>query len=273
MSRWSKCAAVAAALVVFQNIALAESLPVQDAIFSNPLVSYEQQAMPFAFTTGTGWSANGANPTNAEDIVIWQNPPPGADDYVDNLVPDNSVTLSQCLAQDSNPDQWSLQFSSLFPYEGAASIGALDQNSLTQTLGSVFQANMGYSLTVAVGIPYYLDAPGPDAEADLQLALFYTDANGIEIVSSTDVLNNADTGLSGTQMLDLSTPLTFIAPDDAAVGQPIGILMEVSDPENGGGFFNVSDVVVTQVPEPASISALLASSALLLHRRRRAPAV
>ncbi len=264
MSRWSKFAAVAAAMVVFQGIARADSLPVQDALFSNPLVAYEQQAIPFVFTTGTGWTAN------TEDSVIWQNAPPGADDYVDNLVPDNSVTLSQCLAQDSNPDQWSLQFSSSFPYEAAASIGAIDQNSLTQTLGSDFQANKSYSLTVAVGIPYAGDVTTePDAEAELQLALFYTDTNGIEIVTSTDVLNNEATGLSGTQMLDVTTPLTFIAPDDGAVGQPIGILMDVSDPDNGGGFFNVADVVVTQVPEPASIGLLLAGSSLLLHRRRR----
>jgi hypothetical protein len=70
-------------------------------------------------------------------------------------------------------------------------------------------------------------------------------------------------------MLDCPTPLTFLAPGDNAIGKPIGILMEVSDPDNGGGFFNVSDVRVTQVPEPASISALLAGSALLLQRRRR----
>jgi hypothetical protein len=276
MKLWKEIAAVAVTVVLWQGAARAQvQLPVQDAIFSSPLVAYtDQEAMPFVYTSGTGWTANNA------DEVIWQNPPPGASDYIDNLTPDYSVNLSQCLAVDPNPGQWSLQYSPTFPYEGAASIGITDgitlppTLTLSQTLGSKFLANASYQLTVAVGIPYVGDVPSlPDATADLQLALIYTDGSSVQhIVSSVDILNTPATGLSGTHMLDFSTPLQFIAPASGAVGQDIGILLTTSDPNSGGSFFNVSDVQVTEVPEPASMSLLVAGSVLLLYRRRRSPA-
>jgi len=277
MSKWGKCAACAAAVLFCQSAVRADYLTVQDPIFSHPLVPYGSfPASPDL--SGTGWTTHDPNPSdpfgtgvliNANDIV-WQNPDPN-DPYrgvghVDNLISDNTITWNDVKNIDSTLTHWD------FPYQGCASIGAATGNEFAQILGSTFQANKAYTLTVAVGHNYN---PNPDdipaPLSNLRIEIFYIDGSSRHLVQSRDIFNDAATGLSANHLLDFSTTPIIIAPGDPAVGQSIGILLTTFTPADveASGYFNVTNVrVFEDVPEPATLAIMLAGTALLWRRRR-----
>ena len=254
--------AVIALLVFSQPAAQAELLPVQNATFSRPLVSLAQQASPFL--QGTGWNTSGPAlmefPPGSGFFVnvgtlVWQNPAPGAFNHVDNLITDPTVTL----AEHPNPEN--------FPYQGAGSLSAETGNEFSQLLTSSFETGRAYFLTVGVGRNFGNAEQIPAATARLRLALYYLDdASARQIVTSIDVFNDAATGLSANHMLDFSTP-EFVVGAGVPAGRQVGVLLTTIGP--AGGYFNVSNVRVSAVPEPASIGVLVAGSILLLRRRQR----
>lgn len=257
--------ATAALFLFCQTAAQAELLPVQNATFSRPLVSFAQQASPVL--VGTGWTTTG--PAILEiapgffanvGTIVWQNPAPGAFNHIDNLISDPTVTPDIHPNPETNA-----------PYQGAASISALTGNEFSQLLTSSFEQGKGYSLTVGVGRNYGPD-DGPDkitpaADALLRLALFYLldDGTTRQIVTSIDIHNDAATGLSATHMLDFTTPEFVVGPGFPANKQ-VGVLLTTVGPL--GGYFNLSNVRVSAVPEPASIGVFLAGTMLLMRRRR-----
>jgi hypothetical protein len=262
MKSWYFGAATAAILVFSQTAAQADLLPVQNATFSRPLVSLAQQASPFL--QGTGWTTAGPElmefPPGSGfwvniGTLVWQNPAPGAFNHVDNLITDPTVTL----AEHPNPEN--------FPYQGAASLAAQTGNEFSQVLTSSFEAGRGYSLTVGVGRNYGNAEQVPAATAALKLALYYLDdASTRQIVTSIDIFNNPATSLSANHMLDFSTPEFVVGGGHPAGGRPVGVLLTTIGP--AGGYFNVGNVRVSAVPEPASIGVLMAGSMLLVRRRR-----
>jgi len=265
------CAAIAAAVVVFgQSTVKADQLTtVKDPIFSIPLVPFNPlPASPFL--ASSGWTSDGPiDPQYGVNTgtIVWQNPrenDPGNPGHIYNLITDPTVTETIAHDYDPNPDDWNL------PYQGCASIAGATGNGLEQTLTSKFQANMGYTLTAAVGVSYGYP---PDPTAELRIELFYDDSQGRHFLPWRDVFNDSQTGLSATYVADFSTPTTVIRSDSSdptirnAVGQNIGILLTTIGPV--GGFFNVTNVRVDEVPEPASVAIMLTGAGLLLRRRRR----
>jgi hypothetical protein len=266
MSIKNMMAVAAATIFVSQAGVRGALLPVQNATFSRPLVSLAQQASPFL--EGTGWTTSG--PESMEfppgsgywvnlGTLVWQNPPAGAYNHVDNLVSDPTVSPAE------HPDPAN------FPYQGAASLGAQTGNTFSQALSSMFEPGVGYTLTVGVGRNFGNAEQVPAATAALRLALYYVDdASARQIVSSIDIFNNAATGLSANHMLDFSTPEFVVGLDDVAAGRKVGVLLTTIGP--AGGYFNVSNVRVSAVPEPATVGVLVAGSVLMLQRRRRSMA-
>jgi hypothetical protein len=190
---------------------------------------------------------------------------------VDNLITDTTVTKEFIQGFDPLDANWWFDTDTSQGYQACASIGSAN-DGLVQTLSSTFQANMGYQLTVAVGHNY---GNGPDPRTKFTLSLFYTDANVDHVVRFLDIFNDSTTALSGTHLKDFSTPLIFIDPNlgslyQDAIGKPIGIRLSTSTPQGvpAGDFFNVTNIRVDQVPEPASFAIMLAGAALLLRRRR-----
>lgn len=245
------------------SVAHAVVIPIQDATFSRPIVSLAEQASPIL--DGTGWTTRGPASSTVEfspgyfvniDTIVWQNPT----DYrrVDNLVPDYSVTLEQMQAMGDGAN---------YPYQGCASIAANTGNEFSQILSTSFQAEQAYSLTVGVGHNYGTADQVPAASAYLTIALYYVDgASQRHIVASKDIYNDAATALSANHLNDFTADSNLLAASDPAIGQPIGLLLTSTGP--AGGFFNVSNVRLTAVPEPASLAVLLGAPALLLARRR-----
>ena len=272
------CAAIAAAVLFCQNPVHATPLTVTNPIFSSPLVTYGQTAQPVVFGV-PGWSAEGAPVApygfNA-NVIIWPNHTVNDPDpdlrasRVDNLITD-TVTQATALAQDSNPLNWWFGYDATQGYQACASIASAN-DGLVQSLSSSFQANKSYSLTVAVGHNY---GSAPDPLTKFTLALFYTDAGVDHIVSSLNIFNDSTTALSATHLKDFSTPLTLIDPAPAslnkdAIGKAIGIRLSTDTPSNvtPNGLFNVTNIRVDEVPEPASLAIMLLGSTLLLRRRR-----
>jgi hypothetical protein len=261
MKSWSVFGLAATMVFLSSAVVRADLLPVQNATFSRPLVSLAQQASPFL--QGTGWTTNGPElmefpPGSGYWVnigtLVWQNPPVGAYNHVDNLITDPTVSL----ADDPDPSN--------YPYQGAASLGAQTGNEFSQLLTSSFEPGLRYSLTMGAGRNFGNAEQVPAVTAALRLALYYLDdGSDRQIVTSVDIFNNASTGLSANHMLDFSTPEFVVGANDAAAGRKVGILLTTIGP--AGGYFNVSNVRVAAVPEPASACVLLAGSVLLLRRR------
>ncbi len=147
----------------------------------------------------------------------------------------------------------------------AAFLAAETGNEFTQTLTAPFEAGQAYTLTMGVGHSY---GQPPADTAKLVLGLFYLDtANQRHFVASTDVLNDAATGLSANLLQDFTATSAALLADDPAVGQPIHVWFGAVGP--AGGFFDVDNVRLTAVPEPATCGLLLFGVAAMLGLRRR----
>lgn len=142
-------------------------------------------------------------------------------------------------------------------------------NSITQGLvnpgntnqATTFQAGQSYTLTVAAANA--TAAPGPTSK--LFVDLFYVDGTGRHNVAEK-ILDPSL--LSGTQIIDFSTtPTGPLLAGDPAIAKQINVGFFATGP--GGGEFDVDNVRLVAVPEPASFSLLGAGVASLLLRRRR----
>lgn len=218
--------------------ALAHAGLVANPSFESPSVPLAQLASPFP----DSWATDGPVKTDVGggfmvnlNTGIFPNTDASSPDHIDNL--DGSQ---------------------------AAYIGAQTGNEFTQVLGSNFTAGTQYTLTVAVGRSY---GQPPDSTASLRIALYYTGTDlQRHLVTSQDIFNDTATALSATHLADFSTTSSFLAPDDAAINQPIGVLLTTTGP--AGGFFDMDNVrLTTVVPEPTSLCFVLIGASALLRRR------
>lgn len=239
LSQFAACLSIAVMVPALQ--AAPVSIPVANHSFENPAVTLAQVASPFVDDWATAGTAMMEYPPGSGYFVnintgIFPNTAAGEPDHINNL--------------DGNQ---------------AAFLAAETGNEFTQTLAASFEAGNSYSLTVAVGHSY---GQPPAATAAVRLGLFYLDSgNQREWVAWTDVVNDAVTGLSPNHLADFSATSPFLAADHPAAGKPIHILLESFGPV--GGFFDLDNVRVTSVPEPASCGTILALFSVVLFVRRR----
>jgi hypothetical protein len=216
-------------------------VPVANHSFEAPTVTYAQVASPFV----DGWTTDGTSmmeyPPGSGMFVnlgtgIFPNTPAGEPDHIAN------VHGSQ-----------------------AAFLAAETGNEFTQALATPFSAGNSYALTVAVGRSY---GQAPAETAQVRLGLYFLDdAAQRQFVTWTDVRNDAATGLSANHLVDFSATSAMLAGDHAAIGRPIHVYLGAIGPI--GGFFDLDDVRVTEVPEPASAGMLLALIGLGVASRGR----
>jgi MYXO-CTERM domain-containing protein len=239
------------ALLTMPTLASAAiDIPVANPSFESPVVN--PQILPVSLVI-TGWNTAG----------------PSADvDLGDGNGPRNSGT-GIFINPASGPTRFTNATGNQLAYIFSSSGEEIHQTLSSNFSDSLPDGNNIYQLTVMVG-----NASTPPPPTDqLRLRLFYT-APGADpavpanrqFIATRDLSNATDT-IEGDFLLPFSAFTDPILPGDPAIGRPINVLLTTVGA--GGGQFDLEDVSVTAIPEPAGLAlagvGLLAATA----RRRR----
>jgi hypothetical protein len=137
---------------------------------------------------------------------------------------------------------------------------------LFQDLPAQFEVGQSYHLTAGiVGGGYGMKLGVP-----MELRLYYRDDSGARVtVGSTTVTNTNDTGLL-SHLTDFPLGVPEVVAGDPWAGKNIGVqLISTVGFQDAGGYWDLDNVRLTAVPEPASLAvAAFGIGALLLQRRR-----
>ncbi|MCC5828634.1 MAG: PEP-CTERM sorting domain-containing protein [Phycisphaeraceae bacterium] len=148
--------------------------------------------------------------------------------------------------------------------------------AIHQTLGHNYQQGKHYVLTIGVAPAsdlmypsapraYNPNNPDPDAPpAELTFRLYYEHDQQRLTVASATVLS---TQVQQNVMIDFELISTTVDASDPWLGQPIGI--EIAPTLGLSGYWNLDNVRLTQVPEPATATLVGLAGLALLRRRRQ----
>lgn len=183
---------------------------------------------------------------------LFQNTPAGFPNHIDNL--------------DGNQGLYFLPIPQVALFQDYQTT-AWNQSTPSHAFNATYEVGQSYQLTVGVigGLG------GMTAGASLQLSLYYRDgANQPVTVAATPILFTAGSFPSATHFLDFSVTVPEVQAGDAWAGQHIGVQL-LSTSGDGAGYWDMDNVRLTAVPEPAAGALLgLGLSALCLARNRRA---
>jgi hypothetical protein len=139
-----------------------------------------------------------------------------------------------------------------------------DLTTATYQVGSYYHASF-----MAEGGGYGMPLGTP-----LQLSLYYRDAGNTPITIASVIATNTNDNPSANPLTHLTTyqfDTPTVLSSDLWAGKPIGIaLTSHSDFSNGTGFWDLDNVQLSQLPEPASLGILAIGALALCLRRRRA---
>jgi len=163
----------------------------------------------------------------------------------------------------ANVDQNQVAFMSAL---GGLGIGIAQSSVDTFVIGRTYDVAvwLGKSGETAFGT-------SPPDDAEITVRLFYGDVsnalNPAFEIASTSVLAG---DLSSESLMLTSFSSNLVTAGDAWAGQPIGIafLPTAGDNDTTPNTFNIDNVSITEIPEPASV-ALLGLGILAIGRRRR----
>jgi hypothetical protein len=133
----------------------------------------------------------------------------------------------------------------------AAYMFTLPSVALFQELDTAFQAGLSYDLKVGV-----LGAGGIAEGSSFAVSLYYRDgANQPVTLAATPITYTASLFPLGKHMIDFELSLSAAQPGDAWVGRNIGIQL-LSTFGTGAGYWDLDNVRLTAVPEPAAAGLL-----------------
>ena len=138
---------------------------------------------------------------------------------------------------------------------------------LYQDLAATFVAGQSYHLTVGIQGGGY----GMQLGVPMEIRLYYRDGDGNRVtIGATEATNTNGTGVMN-HFTDYVLDIPTVAAGDPWAGKNIGVqLISTASFDNSGGFWNIDNVRLEAVPEPASIALLTAGLGMVLARRRRA---
>jgi hypothetical protein len=226
--------------------AWADAVPVLNNSFESPVVPLQDIAFPGA----TDWTTS-----------------PGVGAGVFPNLPMDMDFGGIVAKRITNADGSQLAFiNALFDPTGITDNGTPIKNEFSQQLAATYQAGQAYTLSVGVTTSS-VQPPSPGTK--LRLELYYP-SNG-QLVPVAFTLVDAADASQQNQMLKYYTVQTPVVDAGAAyAGQPIGVLLSTAD--NGpssGGTFDMDNVTVNSVPEPASIAFVGLAAVLCVRRRPR----
>ena len=182
------------------------SIPIENASFEAPAVDPNGfPAVPYV----DGWTEMDIDPDGlSRNTGVFPNTAPDSPDHI------------------VNADGSQLAF-----------LGSEQGNALEQDLAATYKVGCDYRLTVAVGVSVRFP-PSTEAPVDtIELVLYYRD--GTESVDIVSQMVEA-TGLSSTQLEDVSLYLPAARSDDAWAGMAIGVALRATGAP--GGFWDLDHV-------------------------------
>lgn len=202
-----------------------------------PNASFESPDIVFASSQMDSWQRF---PGSDQATGLFDNTPVGASDHIDNA--DGA------------------QVGFLF---AAAGVG------IYQDLTTTYQVGMSYDLTIGI----IGGGGGMPAGQTFEISLFYRDnLNAIVPIGTAPVVFNTVNFPTTTHLVDYTVQLSDVQAGDAWAGKNIGVQLLSTSGTGAGDYWDVDNVRLTAVPEPATVSLLVIGVGGLLwaHRRRRA---
>jgi hypothetical protein len=232
------CLAVVAAFLASPLLAPAQSLSVPNFSFENPTVP---NSFPYASTIIDSWQKN-PQPGYFDPVAFGLNWDQTSGVFLDNFA-GNPTPLSNRVG---NQGAFILDFPGAgFHQDYNSSVGH-DLN-ISYTVGQSYQLTAGFL------------GKGALATGDmLMMSLYYGDyANG-NVVASTYVVYDPVTFSDPTRLIDFSVNVPAVQAGDAWANQTLGIaLVDISGPEAGQAYWDLDNVRLSTVPEPACGALLL----------------
>jgi len=189
-------------------------IPIENASFEAPVVDPNGfPAVPYVDL----WTEIDLDTLSSTNTGVFANTPVGAPDHV------------------VNADGSQLAF-----------LGSQTGNALEQDLDTTYKIGCDYQLTVAVGVSGRFPPSSTEPVDTFELVLYYRDAN-----EPVDIVHLAveATGLSGTQLTDISLYLPTVQPGDAWAGMAIGVALRAAGMP--GGFWDLDHVrLLESLPGP-----------------------
>jgi hypothetical protein len=128
-----------------------------------------------------------------------------------------------------------------------AFLGSQTGNTLQQDLADTYKVGCEYRLTVGVSISSRFPPAAVEPVDNLELVLYYRDANDIIDIAYQTV---EATGRSYTKLQDFSLELPMVQAGDAWAGMNIGVALRATG--QAGGFWDLDNVRLVELP-PVSI--------------------
>lgn len=204
--QWNRVALVSVIIGIWATSAWSALLTVENPSFESPQVDPTAfQALPFV----DQWIETDNDADYSSNTGVFPNPDPNA--------------MGHLAHADANQ---------------LAFLGSEQGNGLAQILSAQYQPGYAYSLTVGMGISGLF----PPSELNgLDLVFFYVDGNEpVDIgVQSVPV-----TGMSSSELVDVSLTLPVVQADHAWAGQAVGIAIRATGP--AAGFWDLDHVRVEE---------------------------
>jgi hypothetical protein len=142
---------------------------------------------------------------------------------------------------------------------------ATPELGIFQDLSATYEEGRSYHLSVRIRG----GSQGMELGRPIEIQLYYRDgSDAIVPIAVTEFLNdNLD---SPTHLVEVTADLAEVEASDAWAGEDIGIrILSTATESNQGGAWDIDNVRLTAVPEPATVALVAIGGAIGLAARRR----
>jgi len=203
----------------FTSQSLADSIAIENASFELPAINPNDfPAVPYAY----GWTEIDNDAVYSTNTGVFRNTDPNSFDHIVN------VDGAQC-----------------------AFLGSQSGNGFEQDLNSVYKTGCDYRFTVGVGVSSRFPPSQIEPVDNIELALFYRDANDPNITIDIVTRTVGAAGQLMTQLQDFSLYLPAVSSNAQWAGRNIGLAIRAAG--NAGGFWTLDKIRLVELM-PTSVA-------------------